>query len=141
MVIIDASVVNKVFLPNEESYDIARQIIQQHLQKAEEISVPNLLFYEVANTLVTKTAIPENKILGSLAQLENFKLLVIHPSIEELTKIARFASNYGVSVYDASYAVLALEKGCDLFSADSKFVTKVKLPFVKHLSEYSLDIN
>lgn len=141
MVIIDASVVNKVFLPNEESHDIARQIIQQHLQKSEEISVPDLLFYEVANTLITKTSIPENKIIGSLAELENFKLLVIHPSIEELIKIAKFAGNYGVSVYDASYAVLALEKGCYLFSADSKFVTKVKLPFVKHLSEYSLDVN
>jgi len=137
MVTIDASVVNKVFLPNEEHYDLARQILQQHLQKAEEILVPDLLFYEAANTLVTKTAIPESKILRSLTQLENFKFLVIHPSIEELKRAARFAKNYRVSVYDATYAVLAKEKNCDFVTADSKFVAKVKLPFVKHLSNYS----
>jgi len=137
MVIIDASVINKVFLPNEENHDTALEIIQKHLQKSEGILVPDLIFYEVANTLVTKTVIPEVKILKSLEQLDNFKLLVINPTIEELIKVAKFASTYHVSVYDAVYAVLAVEKGCDLYTADSKFVKRVNLPFVKHLGDYS----
>lgn len=141
MVIIDASIINKLFLPNEEGYDKALEIVEKHLQKSEEIFIPDLLFYEVANTLVTKTAIPENKIQKSLAQLGNFNLLVIHPSVEEIMRIAKFAKNYGISVYDASYAVLASGKGCNLFTADFKFVKKVNLPFVKHLSEYSSDVN
>lgn len=137
MVIVDASVINKLFLPNEESHNTARGLIQRHIRKSEEILIPDLLFYEVANTLVTKTAIPEDKILRSLAQLDRLKLFVSHPTVAELIKIAKFASSYHVSVYDASYAVLAAEKSCDLFTADSKFVEKINLPFVKHLSEYS----
>ncbi|MDO8487549.1 MAG: type II toxin-antitoxin system VapC family toxin [Candidatus Curtissbacteria bacterium] len=136
MVIIDASVINKLFLPNEEGHNTAQGIIQRHILKSEEILVPDLLFYEVANTFVTKTAIPLAKIIRSLAQLDKLKLLIIHPTMEELKKIAKFASDYHVSVYDATYAILAKEKSCDLFTADSKFVKKVNLPFVKHLSEY-----
>lgn len=134
MVVIDASVINKVFLPNEEGHERAKEIIQKHLEKSEEISVPNLLFFEVANTLVTKTVIPEDEILQTLLKLGKLKLLVIYPTIETFMKIAKFARKYHVSVYDASYAVLAEEKNCDLITADEKFAKQVNLPFVKLLS-------
>ncbi len=141
MIIIDASVVNKIFLPNEEGYETAQEIIKNHIQKSEEILIPDLLFYEVANTLVTKSDIPIKRITESLEQLERLELFVSHPVVEDMIKIAKFASDYHVSVYDASYAVLALEKGCDFYTADSKFVKKVNIPFVKHLSEYSPKVN
>jgi len=134
-------VINKLFLPNEEGHNTAQGLIQRHIQKSEEILAPDLLFYEVANTLVTKTAIPITIINKSLAQLDKLKLLIIHPTMEELKKIAKIAKTYHVSVYDSTYAVLAQEKGCNLVTADSKFVKKVNLPFVKHLSEYSSNVN
>ena len=141
MVTIDASVINKLFLPNEEGHNTAQGLIQRHIQRSQEILVPDLLFYEVANTLVTKTVIPIAIIIRSLAQLDKLKLLVIHPTTEEFKKIAKFAKTYHVSVYDATYVVLAQEKGCNLVTADSKFVAKVKLPFVKYLGDIPLDSN
>jgi predicted nucleic acid-binding protein len=141
MVIIDASVVNKLFLPNEEGHNTAQGLIQRHIQRSEEILVPDLLFYEVTNTLVTKTAIPIKIIIRSLAQLDKLKLLVIHPTTEEFKKIAKFAKTNHVSVYDATYAALAQEKGCNLVTADSKFVAKVNLFFVKRLGDIPLDSN
>ena len=138
MVIIDASVVNKLFLPNEEGQEIASGLILRNIQKFEEIFVPDLLFYEVANTLVTKTAIPITMVNRSLEQLDKLRLQVIHPTLEQLKKIAKFAKNHHVSVYDGTYAVLAQETGCDLITADSKFVREVNLPFVKHLTTIHL---
>ena len=57
-------------------------------------------------------------------------------SFELVLKAIDFSKKFRVSVYDAAYAVLAKEKGCDFYTADSKFVKAVNLPFVKHLSDY-----
>lgn len=93
----------------------------------------------MANTLVTKTAIPISIINRSLEKLDQLNFVVIRPVVEELKIIAKFAKTYHVSVYDATYAVLAQEKNCDLITADSKFADRVNLPFVKHLT--SVNIN
>lgn len=136
MVVIDASVINKLFLANEEGEAAAREIVQKHLIKLDQITVPGLLFYEVANTLITKTKIPNTNIIKSIKQLEKFNLLVSHADMNDLIKIAKFARQHKVTVYDASYAVLAQNNGCNLYTADSKFVGIVNLPFVKHLNDY-----
>ncbi|HBL52337.1 MAG TPA: PIN domain nuclease, partial [Candidatus Blackburnbacteria bacterium] len=47
------------------------------------------------------------------------------------------SKKYEVSVYGASYVVLAKEKKCKLYTADAKFVSLVNLPFVKNLADYS----
>ena len=137
MVIIDASVINKLFLPNEEGYDKAGFIVQQHLQGKEKIIVPDLLFYEVANTLITKSSIPLSIALLSINDLYSFNLEIFHPSDKNMKTAASLAKKHRVSVYDASYAVLAQEKGCDLITADSKFAKQVNAAFIKTLNEYS----
>ena len=137
MIIIDASVANKLFLPNEEGYDRAGFIVQQHLMGKEKIIVPDLLFYEVANTLITKSSIPLSAALLSINDLYSLNLEIFHPSDKNMTTAARLAKKYHVSVYDASYAILAQEKGCDLITADSKFAKQVNAAFIKTLNEYS----
>ena len=134
MVVIDASVISKLFLPLEENRQKAKEILRKHLQKLEEIYVPDLAFYEVANTLATKTIVPLAKVLKDLNKLDKFNFNVEHFSIEEVGKAAKIAKDKHVSVYDAVYAVLAQDKGCDLVTADAKFADQVKLPFVKKLS-------
>lgn len=133
MIIIDASIANKLFLPNEEGYLGAETIFRRHTQNIEEICVPDLLFYEVVNTLATKTAIPLELVIRSFKNLMQFRLKIFYPSEQHLIKAAKLAKKHKVSVYDAVYAVLAKEKKCLLVTADKKFVEKINLSFVKLL--------
>lgn len=136
MIIADASVINKLFLPNETNYQQADNLVQQHLQKVEKIVVPNLIFYEVANTLATKSSIPFSVVIKSLTDLYLLDLVIVDLTEKNLKLAVKFARKYRISVYDATYAVLAKQKGCDLVTADRKFVEQTKLTFIKSLKSY-----
>ena len=136
MIVIDASVANKLFLIYEVGYNQVKGIFKEHTNGTQKILVPDLIFYEVANTLTTKLIVPKIKITQALNRLGDYNLEIFRPSVEELIKATSFAKDNHVSVYDAVYAVLAREKKCDLITADEKFVKQVNLPFVKALSEY-----
>jgi predicted nucleic acid-binding protein len=133
MIVIDASVTSKLYLPHEEGYEKVKTIFAQHVANEERIVVPDLLFYEVANTLTTKSNIPLEQTVASLENLYLFKLVIVALSTKEMVATMKFAKNYHVSVYDASYAVLAEEKKCDLITADAKFVKQVNLPYIQLL--------
>lgn len=134
MIILDASVINKIFLPIEEGRNKAKQIIEKHINKLDQVIIPDLLYYEIANTLVTKTQVPVSTVLKALKRLYSFNFEVFHPVEKDMNKISNFAKKYQVTVYDAAYAVLAKEKKCNLITSDEKFIKAVNLPFVKGLS-------
>lgn len=133
MIVVDASVVNKFFLPYEDGRDKALSILKKHIQKIDEIIVPDLLFYEVANTLATKTTIPQDQISKALTKLDKIKLNTFHPTIDYIKRAAIFAKQHNVSVYDAVYAILAKEKKCNLITADKKFVLQTKQGYIVDL--------
>ncbi|MBI2326830.1 type II toxin-antitoxin system VapC family toxin [Candidatus Curtissbacteria bacterium] len=137
MIIVDASVANKLFLTHESGYKQVKTIFRKHVNDTEKILVPDLLFYEIANTLATKLMVPSVKIGLALNQLDKYDLEIFRSSLKDIFKIAVFAKEFHVSVYDATYAVLAKEKGCELITADEKFVKQVNLSFVKSLQDYS----
>lgn len=137
MMIIDSSIIFKWFDTSEELHLQARMLLRQHLSKDNGISIPTLLLYEITNAWATKTNLDEKDIKDNLDRLEKYYLKIISTNFEQLKKAARFSKKYGVSVYDAMYAVIAEEKKCDLITADDKFANKVNLPFVKKLSDYN----
>lgn len=136
MVVIDSSVIFKWFVAeNEGNVEQALKILENHLNKTETIIVPELLIYEVTNSWATKSNLTLSKIKVFLKDLENSNLQVESITFKLINKVLTFSKKHGVSVYDATYAVLAKEKKCDLITADNKFVDKVKLSFVKKLEE------
>lgn len=138
MVVIDTSVAYKWFSPeNEELLSEALAL----LKNSNALIAPDLIIYELANSWATKTKLKIPQIKIFLKDLEETEIKIEPVSFELVRKAIDFSKKYHVSVYDALYAVLALEKGCDFVTADSKFVVKVNLPFVKHLSETSLNTN
>lgn len=137
MIVIDASLANKLFLPNEQDYEKVDALIEKHDQSLEKIVIPDLLFYEVANTLATKTQISSATTTRALTKLYKLNMYIISVSEKRIKLIAKFAKKYKVSVYDATYAVIAKEKKCNLITTDSRFISQVKLPFVKDLANYS----
>ncbi|EKD90751.1 MAG: hypothetical protein ACD_30C00092G0019 [uncultured bacterium] len=136
MIVVDTSVAFKWFDPTEDFSLEAEKILKDHLAGKNIIIVPDLFFYELANSWATKSELTLNKITRNFKDLEKIKLLVEIIDLKSVSKAAKMSKKCRVSVYDAIYAVLAKEKGCNLITADSRFVKQVGLAFVKDLGEF-----
>lgn len=136
MVIIDTSLVYKWLIYEEpkEITESARKLLRRFLKGKEKILCPNLIVYELANTLAYKTKLSSTDIDNIWRKFSDINLPLANPTQESIKKCIDFSLQYHVTVYDASYAVLAMEKNCILFTADSKFAKKINLPFVKLLT-------
>lgn len=135
MVIIDTSVVFKWFSKTEDNRQIAKNILEKHLLGQNEITVPDLLLYEITNAWTTKTKVDLSLINKNLLALKNYSLNIMPINFNLLKKASEFSVKYKVSVYDAVYAVLAKEKKCNLITADIKFTKKISLSFIKSLDQ------
>lgn len=137
MVVVDASVIFKWFIKEEPDFEIAFKLFQDHISKKEVIIVPSILFYEIANALVTKSQINQREIDVYLNKLEQSQIQIVEFDFNQIKQTAKLAKQYKVAVYDAAYAVLARNKKCKLITADKKFVQQVNLSFVEYLGEVS----
>ncbi len=133
MIIIDASVATKLINTQEEGSDKAQELLSSHIKKQTGIIVPSLLFIEVANALATKSTLKKEYIKRSIELLYAAKFTVEEVTEKNLIDAAILAKQYGTSVYDMIYAVIARNKKVILITSDSKFAWKVKFSFVKNL--------
>lgn len=136
MIVIDSSVVFKWFDKTEAGGEQALQLLRNHLSKSNNIVVPSLILYELANAWSTKSILKFEAIIDNLGLLKRYSLKIINVDFDLLEKAVLMSKEYSVSVYDAVYAVLAKEKSCNLVTADKKFIEKTNLPFVKLLEGY-----
>jgi len=142
VVIVDTSLIYK-WLIDEEPKKItesARKLLRRFLKGKEKILCPNLILYELGNILAYKNTFSKAEIDNVWQKFSDINLPLTNPTQEFMKKCIDFSLQYSVSVYDASYAVLAREKNCILLTADSKFVKKINLPFVKLLTHYPLSV-
>lgn len=133
-IIIDASVIAKWLLPDEEDY--AADIIKKGFASREiSISVPALIFYEVNNLLksaVLSGRLDAKKAVSLYEAFLDFDFIIC--SSKPLLKAAlRKALELNISSYDASYIVLAEHLQIPFFTADEKLVKKASSGLVKVL--------
>lgn len=133
MIVIDASVVNKLVLPLEEGHIRVKEIFQKHIDQIERILSLDLLFYEVANTLATKSAIPQQKVTISLTTIYKTQIEVYRPTEKDVKEASKLAKKYKTSVYDMLYAVVAKTHKTTLITADEQFIKQTGFKFVKLL--------
>lgn len=136
MVVVDASVAYKWLSPDEQDYRHALDILAAHLTKQNPIIVPDLILYELANAWSTKTKLAPKNITDNIQELQRYTLEIINIDFNLIADAVEFSREYKISVYDACYAILAKKNGCDLVTADDKFIKKVNLPFIKKLKDY-----
>lgn len=135
MIIIDASVANKLFLPHEPGHLIASKIFRNHIIQKQEILIPEFLFYEVANTLATKSSVSLWKLTNALTRIYLTELQIYHPVEKDVKNAASMAKKYHTSVYDMLYVVVAKKYKVKLITADEKFVEATKFRFIKLLKD------
>ena len=137
-IVVDSSVVAKWFFPSEENSEAALQIQKDFIEGKLNICVPTLIYYELNNML--KTAITTLRIEKTLAN-QAYKgfldlNLISYSTSELLVSTLEAAVEFNISSYDASYLALAEYLSIDFYTADEKFLNKVKSKFAKNLMLY-----
>ena len=136
MIVVDASVAIK-WIEKEEDSEKAVLLQKSHLLKQNEIIVPQLIYFEIANTLSTKSKVEEKYIELGINIVYNTDLKIEQLERSDLLKASNLAKKYKTSVYDMIYAVVAKKYDTILITTDEKFIQKTKFSYVKLLSEYT----
>ncbi len=123
--VVDASVVAKWFIPEADS-DKAVKLRNRHIEGTLNLMAPDLLLYEVANTLVYHPEIRDEAIQEDMEALFAVDIELVSPSSELMASIAEGARRRDLSVYDSSYLVLAEYVATNLVTADRRLYDKAK---------------
>jgi len=135
MIVPDASVVLKWFLP-EEGREKAFSLLEGHLSGKNAMAVPELLYYEVSNILTVKSRLSLEVLLDGMRHLYALELKAFRLNEEQCLEAVRLARSHQLSVYDASYVVLAATLGAAFITADERLAQRLQgLGFVKTLDE------
>lgn len=138
-VVLDASLVAKWYLKDEEEADEARDILEDYAQGKFEVVLPSLIVYELGNVLFVASVL--RKRLGRVtcqAALKNFfsyPFSYEEPSFDNALKLA---FKHKVSFYDACYITLAESLSCPFFTGDQRLYGKLKtkVKSIKSLKDY-----
>lgn len=126
MIVLDSSVALKWIFADEDGAEHAVRVRDEHVAGTNEIAVPSLFFYEIANVLATKVKLSPEEALEAFELISDFELHVHELDSPEYLEAMTLAMKHKISVYDASYHVLASRLGCRFLTADRKFWEKVK---------------
>jgi len=141
-VAIDASIVLKWYLADEEYGKNAISLLDKYLSNELDIFAPSLLEYEVINGLIIaqkRGRIKEEKILTAIDGFVSLEIKLKNLSLF-YPRVLHYCKVYNRSVYDASYLVLADEEQISLITADEELYNIVKkdLKWVKWIGDFNM---
>jgi len=132
MVVVDSSIFVKWFVPEKDS-DKAIQLRAAHIAGNVRLATLDLAFWEVANTLRFPRPVPTAEEIGAaIRSMMDLGLQAITPTPDLVQRAAQLALSRNLTVYDASFAALALELGYPLVSADDDLVERTRDLGISH---------
>ena len=140
-IVVDASVVLKWYLSDEEHGEKALNILEGHASDRLSLHAPALLEFEVANGLTIakrRARVGDDDVLKAM---EGFAGLGIglYPLSPLFPQILVYCNTYNISTYDAAYVALADDLKTNVITADKRlFNSTRKLGFVKWLGEFQV---
>ena len=126
--VFDASFIGSLIIPDEQNSRVDK--IRANIGKDEEIFVPQLLWYEIANlfkNLLRRKRYTFDKVLELFPFLTAIRITCdfeTGPAYAE--KLLRLCNDYNISSYDASYLELASRKKAALCTLDENLITAAK---------------
>ena len=124
LLVLDTSVIAKWFV-EEENSDIALKIRKEFHDGAHEISIPDLLLYELSNAL-RYNKFSSDVITKAVDSLLDMNLSIVIPSRTLLSDAIELAHKFDITVYDSIYVALALQSNGIFITADDKLYRKIK---------------
>jgi predicted nucleic acid-binding protein len=83
MIVLDSSVALKWIFADEDGAERAVRVRDEHVSGTNEIAVPSLFFYEIANVLSTKVKLSPEEALEAFELISAFELNVHEPDSHE----------------------------------------------------------
>jgi predicted nucleic acid-binding protein len=138
-IVIDASVVLKWYLKDEEWGQEAVWFLEQHVAGNMVLFAPTILTYEVLNALLVAERTGRIAEQTTETAFEGFVELEIEFSdpFVDYSDILSLARSFHRTVYDASYISLANKKNIDFVTGDKRLYNAVKdkLKWVKWIGD------
>ena len=133
--VVDASVVAKWYLRDEESVEQADRLLDRYLDGQEYLTTPHLTRYELANAVYRASRLGRIDEAAAQLAVTGFSQLGLTQPLDDdarLNASTRLARRFGVSFYDALYLALAEELGLRMITADAALYERVapELPHV-----------
>jgi predicted nucleic acid-binding protein len=138
-IVIDASVVLKWYLSDEEQGDMALDILESHASDRLSLHAPALLEFEVANGLAIARKRARVGDDDALKAMDGFAGLGIgiYPLLSLFPKVLFYCDKYDISAYDAAYVALADDLKAEFVTADKRLFNSTReLGFVKWIGEF-----
>lgn len=129
MIVVDASVFNKLFLREDDRHQ-AIALFTTCIESDIQLAAPDILIYEAMSAAV-RFAVPIGEVYQILAIQRSAGLRLIGPSLSVLTLAQEIAaaghpkSGYP-DIYDSIYHALALEHSGTFITADHRHFAKAK---------------
>ena len=124
LLVLDTSVIAKWFV-EENNSDIALQIRKEFHENLHEISIPDLLLYELSNALRYSNFTPD-VITKAIDSLLDMNLSIVVPSRNLISEATKLAYKFNITIYDAIYLALSNESNGIFVTADDKLYKKVE---------------
>lgn len=134
MSILDASVVLKWFIP-EKDFEKADIIRTEYLRGIRSIIVPDLLLYEISNSLRYHPEFTSQEIKEVLKTLLDIEIEIITPTLALMEKAIDISKEQNITCYDATYLALAEDLQEEFITADENLSKSYPIPtnhFVKY---------
>lgn len=137
----DASVIAKWLLSDEEGRREALDLKKDLSEGITSIAVPRLMEYELASLLATAVRRGRTSVSDAAEGLHCVSNMGLVTCDEREVTFGAFmlAVETTGSVYDCAYLSAAMSLGCDLYTADRRFIALAKNLYrrLRHISEYS----
>jgi predicted nucleic acid-binding protein len=129
MIVIDASVFNKLFLDEDDRQD-AIELFEYCIENDIEIIAPDILPYEAMSAAI-RFSVPFEAVFRILAIQRSAGLRLISPSLQVMNLAEKIASTGHAKsgypdVYDSIYHALALDRLGTFMTADRRHFSKTK---------------
>ncbi len=125
--VIDASVILKWYLPDEEFAQKALNILYRHVSGEIALYAPTILPYEILNALIVAERmgrVNEEVTKNAFNAFLDLEINFLNPFLD-YQDIISLARTFDRSVYDASYLAVANERGIDFVTGDKRLFNAV----------------